>query len=71
MDYSGANKNDSSVAQEQAVNPASLRREKIEFMDRKYSKLMKDRKYGFTLSELDGKIRKKQYGQLVKKCKTH
>lgn len=47
----------------------NLRVEKKDFIQRKISKLEKDKKYGFTLSQLDNKIRKKHFGVLVNKLK--
>lgn len=51
-------------------NLGNVRLERKDFIERKFRKLEKDRKYGFPLSELENKIRKKHFGNLVNKLKT-
>ena len=44
---------------------------KRDFITRKVKKMEKDKKYGFKLSEMDQKITKKHYGDLVDRLKQH
>lgn len=48
-----------SIAQSANENPGQIRIERNEFIQRKLAKMEKDKKYGFTLAEMGGKIRKK------------
>lgn len=50
-------------------NLGNVKQEKKDFIQKKFQKLEKDKKYGFKLSELDSKIRKKHFGKLVDKLK--
>ena len=51
------------------ISPVQLQREKRSFIQNKVKQLKKDKKYGFKLSEIDQKVTKAQYGDLVDRLK--